>query len=280
MAQPCNPLLTAPHRIATVALTVRDLGRVAGFYRDALGLAPLGEGAGEVTLGVGRVPLLRLRGDPGAAPGSPREAGLFHTAFLLPSRADLGAWLAHAAALDLPLQGAADHLVSEAVYLADPEGNGIEVYADRPAADWPRAADGSFAMRNDPLDSGRLLRLAPERPWRGAPDGTGVGHVHLKVGDLGRADAFYREGLGFGVTCRYPGATFLGTGGYHHQLAANIWSSRGVGRRDPRAAGLAEIEVATRRDALDAARSRLGGTGGDPLVLEDPWGTCIALVPA
>ncbi|HYF53405.1 MAG TPA: VOC family protein, partial [Salinarimonas sp.] len=97
MAQPCNPLLTAPHRIATVALTVRDLGRVAGFYRDALGLAPLGEGAGEVTLGVGRVPLLRLRGDPGAAPGSPREAGLFHTAFLLPTRADLAQWLLHAA---------------------------------------------------------------------------------------------------------------------------------------------------------------------------------------
>jgi catechol 2,3-dioxygenase len=282
---PASVLDTAPYRIGSVTLVARDLDGLARFYRDALGLATVSQQAGVVRLGTGAAVLLELRHDPAARPWSPREAGLFHTAFLLPRRGDLGAWLAHAAERGLRLSGAADHLVSEAVYLSDPEGNGVEVYVDRPSTAWPRAEDGTVVMRNDQLDQAGLVRAAPG-PWSGMPAGSRVGHVHLQVGALEPAERFYVDLLGFEVMCRYPGATFLGAGGYHHQLATNIWNSRGAQARPAGMAGLAEIGLLTELGILDVARARCRGAGlpfdevGGALVVHDPWGTRLRLVAA
>ena len=279
-AEALDPVLTAaPHRIGTVTLVVHDLEGVIAFYRDAIGLAVLSASAEEAALGTAGRPLLRLRADRSARIRSPREAGLFHTAFLMPSRADLGSWLAHAAESRLPLQGASDHDVSEAIYLADPEGNGIEIYADRPSGSWVHGPDGVL-MRSEPLDLQDLLRAGRERVWSGFPTGGTVGHVHLQVGGLAPAESFYGDLLGFDVMCRYPGATFFGSGGYHHQLAANIWNSRGAADRDLPSTGLAEVELLTAPEALDAARKRSGLAGSGDLVLRDPWGTSVRLTPA
>lgn len=281
---PASLLESAPYRVSGVTLIVRDLDRLARFYCDTLGLAAVSQEADIVRLGVGGTALLELRRDAVAEPWHPQMAGLFHTAFLLPNRGDLGAWLAHAAARGLPLSGAADHLVSEAVYLTDPEGNGIEVYVDRPSAEWPRTKGGALAMRNDPLDHAGLLRAAPGS-WAGMPDGGCIGHVHLQVGALEAGERFYVDLLGFDVMCRYPGATFLGAGGYHHQLATNIWNSRGARLRPLSMAGLAEVALLTDAPTLAAVRRRclergetLDETDGT-LVLHDPWGTRFRLVP-
>ena len=143
----------------------------------------------------------------------------------MPTRADLAHWVAHVAEARVRLQGASDHIVSEAFYLADPEGNGIEVYADRPVARW-RGADGNIAMTTDPLDVQDLLAAAEGPGWAGFPQNGSIGHVHLQVGDTTAADGFYRDVLGFDIAADYPGASFYGSGGYHHQLAGNIWNSR------------------------------------------------------
>jgi len=227
----------APLRIGTVRLKVRDLDAVSTFYQSVLGLSPIETGNGRITLGTGSTPLLELAGDPSLSPLDPRQAGLFHTAFLMPTRADLARWIAHVAEARVPLQGASDHLVSEALYLADPEGNGIEVYADRPVSRW-HGAGGEITMSTDPLDLQDLLKSAEGTEWSGFPEGGSVGHVHLQVGDTGQADRFYRDVLGLDIAARYPGASFYGSGGYHHQLAGNVWNSRRAGRRPEDMAGL------------------------------------------
>ncbi|WP_116133532.1 VOC family protein [Tropicimonas sp. IMCC34043] len=260
---------TAPLEIGRVTLTVNDLDKVGGFYERALGLARLQADGEQAVYGAGGRPLLELRADKGARRPSRREAGLFHTAFLLPSRADLGAWLHHAAAEGIQLQGASDHLVSEALYLADPEGNGIEIYIDRPRDVW-NWKDGTVLMATDPIDLQAVADTATA-PWRGAPEGTVVGHVHLQVGDLAAAEAFYTGTLGFPVTCHYPGATFFGSGGYHHHLAGNVWNSRGADARPRPSTGLDAVEILGTPDALAA----LGRGDGDALT--DPWGTRFAL---
>ncbi len=207
--------------------------------------------------------LLRLRRTDAPAETG-REPGLFHIAFLLPSRADLAAWVAHAQALGAPIEGASDHLVSEAIYLSDPEGNGIEVYADRPRAGWRKEGDG-VAMATLPLDGrGLMAELSAARdPWTFPAEGR-IGHVHLRVGDLAEAEAFYRGALGMDVMARYPGAVFLSWGGYHHHLAVNVWRARGSGPRPARLAGLEEITLSgpgPARSVTDPAglRLRMGG---------------------
>lgn len=273
----------APMRIGAVRLKVRDLDAVSGFYRRVLGLSPLTQGDGEITLGTGETSLLTLVGNPGLTPHDPRQAGLFHTAFLLPARPDLARWLSHAAATGVRLQGASDHIVSEALYLADPEGNGIEIYADRPVSRW-RGPDGAIAMATERLDLDELLGAAGGMDWAGFPAGGIVGHVHLQVGDTATADSFYRDILGFDIAARYPGASFYGSGGYHHQLAGNVWNSRGAARRPEGAAGLAEVEIVL-RDAADlaaiVARAESAGVDavndGGGITLPDPWGTAIRL---
>lgn len=276
-------MTTAPLRIGAVRLKVRDLDAVSTFYRTMLGLRPIESHGHRITLGTGGTPLLELVGDPKLAPLDPRQAGLFHTAFLMPARADLARWFAHVAAARVPLQGASDHIVSEALYLADPEGNGIEVYADWPVDRW-HDAKGEIRMSTDPLDLQDLLQSAEGTAWSGFPEEGSVGHVHLQVGDTVEADRFYRDILGLDIAARYPGASFYGSGGYHHQLAGNVWNSRHAGKRPKRMAGLDGVEVIV-RDAADlaaiAARADSAGikstTNTGDLTLHDPWGTAITL---
>ena len=273
----------APMRIGAVRLKVRDLEIVSAFYQSVLGLGPLETGERRVLLGIGATPLLELVGDPALAPHDPKQAGLFHTAFLMPSRADLARWLVHARATRASVHGASDHIVSEAIYLADPEDNGIEVYADRPVASW-RSDSGEIRMSTDPLDVPDLLQSAEGTQWSGFPAGGSVGHVHLQVGDTEAADGFYRDVLGLDIAACYPGASFYGSGGYHHQLAGNVWNSRRAGPRPEGIAGLDTVEIVA-RDAttLDAIAGRAEAAGipadrtGGALTLRDPWGTHISL---
>ncbi|MCW4116786.1 VOC family protein [Aurantimonas sp. MSK8Z-1] len=271
--------MTPSLRIGRVVLTVRDLEKVAAFYRDVVGLQRLEGAPGRQALGAGGVVLVELREDRSAAPARPDAAGLFHTAFLLPRRADLAAWMLHAVEGGVAIEGASDHAVSEAVYLSDPEGNGVEIYADAPRETW-RWEGGSVHMTTRPLDF-RALAETATGPWRGAPDGTSVGHAHLKVGDTGEAERFYRERLGLAVTHRRSGAVFLSSDGYHHHLGANSWASRGAGKRPAGAAGLACVEVVACDAASWAALAERNGfeeAAGEARI-EDPWGTAIVLRP-
>ncbi len=271
---------TSPLRIGRVRLRVRDLGKISDFYQRVLGLTVIEQSPDMITLGNHMMPLLELFGDPLAKPRNPRDAGLFHTAFLLPTRADLAHWLAHVGTLGIKLQGASDHIVSEAVYLADPEGNGIEVYADRAVSHW-RDTSGQIRMATEALDMADLRRAATG-VWAGFPEGGIIGHVHLQVGDLERADMFYRHVLGFDVASQYPGATFFGSGGYHHHLAGNIWNSRHAGPRPKGAAGLEMVEIIARDPDMRStilARAKAAGIAANslsaPVVLSDPWGNAI-----
>lgn len=261
---------SAPVEIGRVGLTVRDLTRMTDYYRRLLGLATLQSDGSTMILGAGDTPLLELRSDPAARQSSRREAGLFHTAFLMPARADLGAWLRHVAQAQIPVTGASDHLVSEALYLDDPEGNGIEVYVDRPRETW-MTDDGTIRMATERLDIDDLLAAAGPA-YVEAPEGMVIGHVHLQVGDVAQAEGFYRDRLGFEVKAHYPGASFLSTGGYHHHLGANVWNSRGAGVRTYPSTGLAELELRADDAPYQALVARLGTDRPT-----DPWGTEIVL---
>jgi catechol 2,3-dioxygenase len=236
-------------------LVVRDLDAMTSFYADELGFNVLAREAGHVTLGAD-TPLLVLRHDPHATLPAPGSAGLFHIAYLLPSRADLARWALRACANGLTLDGASDHLVSEALYLTDPEGNGIEVYADRPEGEWVWSANG-VAMATKRLDM-RALYASAAGQGAAPPAGTVIGHMHLKVGDADAAARFWGAALGMGETARYaPHAVFLAAGRYHHHLAVNTWQSQGAG---PRAAGTTGLESFV-----------VHGAKGTTLQV-DPWG--------
>lgn len=265
-----------------VALTVHDIAAVGAFYEKAVGLRRLRRDGETAVYGAGESPLLELRRDKAARRRSHREAGLFHTAFVLPTRGDLARWLRHAAETRAPIVGMSDHAVSEAIYLADPEGNGVEVYADRPSEAWSWR-NGQVEMSTTPLNFGDLLANAGETSWNGAPDGSTVGHVHLQVGAIVPAESFYGGVLGFGVTARYPGGTFFAADGYHHHLATNIWNSRGAGQREYPSTGLAEVEIRIDKAHADAVRERAHQAAysieqdASRIVLHDPWNTQIVL---
>lgn len=206
-----------------ITLRVGDLARSREFYVGRLGFHVARETASTLELGVApRAPaILRLEAAPGAG-AAPREAaGLFHAALLFPTRAALGGWLQHAVRRQVEFDGASDHGVSEALYLADPDGNGLEFYADRPASTWPRS-NGSIAMVTEPLDLASLL--AAGVPSAVPLAGAAWGHLHLRVTNLDRSERFYADALGLAVTQRdYPGARFMAADGYHHHLGLNVW---------------------------------------------------------
>ena len=274
---------SAPMRIGRMRLGVRDLATVSRFYQDVIGLSVLSQDEAATVLGTAAGPLLELAGDPSLQPRDRSDAGLFHVAFLLPAREDLGRWLAFASGKGVALLGASDHGVSEALYLADPEGNGIEIYADHPPSRW-RDGDGAIHMTTERLDAQELLADAAGQPWQGFPDGGCIGHVHLQVGNEDQADRFYAGVLGFEPTTRMRGARFFGSGGYHHQVAANVWNSGGAGRRPEAAAGLAAFGIIVREADRRAAILTRAADAGLPVsdrgpfaTIEDPWGTVIEL---
>jgi catechol 2,3-dioxygenase len=276
--------LPAGTRVGGVRLQVSDLGRSLAFYRDTIGLRTIGETGDAVVLGApgSAEPLVRLQAVPGTHPARRRGSfGLFHFAILLPDRTALGRFVVHLAARGVRA-GMSDHLVSEAVYLSDPDGLGIEVYADRPGDTWPRAG-GRLAMATDPLDVEDLAAAAGGAAWDGVPTKTTIGHLHLHVGDLVQAEAFYARGLGFDVTVRdYPGALFFAAGGYHHHLGANVWAPGPAPGAD-QARLLEWTIVVPAPAAARAAGERLRGVGatvlaeGDDAIVTDPWGTRLRL---
>lgn len=277
--------LAAPLHIGAVTLAVRDLDRVGDYYRRVIGLERTGGTPDRLELGAGGVTLLALERRPSAEPESGRSAGLFHTAFVLPTRAGLGRWLAAAMDADTRFAGAADHLVSEALYLNDPEHNGIEIYRDRPRAEWPMNGR-RVAMRNDPLDRDGILAAgrAAGEPQVRMPDGTRVGHIHLRTGDVAASEAFFGEAMGLDVMQTYDAAVFLSSGGYHHHVAANVWRSAGAGPRPKGTTGLLGFEMIARdASTLDGLKARLDAKGLSPatqdgaLRIADPYGIPITV---
>jgi catechol 2,3-dioxygenase len=273
--------------LGTVRLTVSNLDRARSFYERAIGLRSTEREDGTLAFGVADQPaLIELRGD-SAAPGiSRRSTGLYHLAILVPSRLDLAFALARLVQVRWPLDGASDHLVSEALYLSDPDGNGIEIYRDRPREEWPRAG-GQLQMATMPLDLDGLLdelRVVSELQAQ-APAGTRIGHVHLQVADLALAEAFYHGVLGFDVMVRgYPGALFVSAGGYHHHIGLNTWHSAGAGPAPAGSVGLRSFTVELPHDAaLAGLLGRIEAAGGaherlpDGLLVRDPFANAVVL---
>jgi len=263
--------LPAATRIGRAALRVADLDEVTEFYRNVVGLEVQQRTDATATLGAGDTALLELQRDVDAEPRGNR-AGLFHTAFRVPSRTALGAALDRIRS-EWRLDGASDHNVSEALYLSDPEGNGVEIYRDREREQWPHAADGSVEMATLPLDLGEVA--AASDGAADAPAGTTVGHVHLEATAIEAARAFYVDTLGFDVRMDVESALFLAAGDYHHHVGVNTWN----GRSEPAGGyGLAWFEVVVPDDAtLSAVRERLAADvavaeRGDGIEVADPDG--------
>jgi catechol 2,3-dioxygenase len=271
-------------RLGPAALRVSDAARALDFYERNIGLEVLDRSSERVTLGAGGVPVLYLDIQPGAAPRNYKESGLYHVAILVPDRPQLGATIARLAANNVKL-GAADHLVSEAIYIWDPDNNGIEIYRDRPRGEWIWNGD-QVQMANRPLDFQGLLAESDVEKLSRAPlkAGTRIGHIHLEVDDLNKAKNFYSDVFGLLPTATLPGALFMAAGGYHHHLGTNIWESRNGPPPSPDTAGLSLMSVELQDAAsLEALKSRLEAASisvskndrGFSFI--DPWHTPVAV---
>lgn len=281
-------------RLGRVRLQVADLERSLAFYEQTLGLRILRRDSAVAVLAAhgGDAALVELHQLAGARPMSRRgRLGLYHFAILLPDRASLGRLVRHLGEIGVHA-GAGDHLVSEAFYLTDPDGLGIEVYADRPRNSWRRIGR-ELMMATDPVDVPGLLRAAGSGAWEGMPAGTVIGHVHLHVGDTDLASAFFSEALGFDrMVWSYPGALFLGAGGYHHHLGANIWAGSNAEPPGDGDARLLEWTIELPDAASVVAVAENLGRAGMPtepgpgqgaraeFVTHDPWGTRIRVLAA
>jgi catechol 2,3-dioxygenase len=281
-------MLPSATHIGSVHLTVADLEAQRSFYERALGLRELERDGSTVRLGPDGGPvILELTGDPDAPRRPHGTTGLYHLAVLVPGRADLGQALRRVIESGWRFTGASDHLVSEALYLNDPEGNGIEIYRDRPREEWARSDEGVIQMATLPLDlDGVLGEIEAAEPVPALmPAGTHIGHVHLQVANLRDAETFYSGALGFEVMVRtYPGALFVSAGGYHHHIGLNTWESAGGSPPPEGSTGLRSFELVlpTADDAnLVADRAREAGaqveTRDGTAILLDPWQDAVLL---
>ncbi len=272
-------------RLGAVRVQVADLARSLEYYTQVLGLTLLGREGAVARLGAADgTPLLELNERAGVIPKPSRgRTGLFHFAILLPDRPSLGRFVSHLGELGVQA-GAGDHLVSEAFYLTDPDGLGIEIYADRPRESWQRVGR-ELRMATDPVDVAEVVRAAGDTRWNGMPAGTRMGHVHLHVGDVARASAFYSDALGFDrIVWSYPGALFFSAGGYHHHLGTNTWAGSGAKPAMEHEAQLVEwtVELPLASD-VDAAAASLTASAfpferaGNAIVARDPWGTTVRI---
>lgn len=285
-AAPPEYQLPTATTLGPVSLQVANLARSLSYYSDVIGLriASQRESTAVLTAHDDDEPLITLHELQSAEPVPPRgRLGLFHVAILLPDRAALGRLLSHLAARN-EVVGMSDHLVSEALYLTDPDGLGLEVYTDRPFDAW-RTSQQQLAMASDPLDVPSVIAAGDGRPWTGAPSGTRIGHVHLHVGSLSEAEEFFHRVIGFNKTVwSFPGALFLAAGRYHHHLGTNTWA-RGAEPARSDEARLLEwtVVVPTVADVQALARSceRHGvpvvaaTDAHDGIVVHDPWGTAM-----
>jgi catechol 2,3-dioxygenase len=279
--------LPAGLRLGAVELTVRDVDKSVAWYRRALGLHVHDRGAATASLGDGHETLVVLHADPQARPAGRGTAGLYHFALLFETREELARAAARLAAHGITIEGASDHGYHEAIYLPDPDGNGIELAWDRPREAWPRDDDQARGAPR-PLDFPLLMATVHREPV--APSvarGLRMGHVHLHVGDIAEAVAFYRDVVGFEVRADFGVAAFLRVGSYHHHLGVNVWNGRGVTAPGPHTAGLRRWTVALPSAAeVDDLRTRLVAAGAPVngrdgvLLTEDPFGTAVAFVAA
>jgi catechol 2,3-dioxygenase len=249
----------APIHVGAVGLKARDAEALAGWYKSRMGLRETSRSSSTIWLGAG-TPLLAITEEEGLKLAGAQMPGLYHTAFLLPSRSDLGRWILHAIEQRIPVDGASDHLVSDAIYMTDPEGNGVELYSDRPQSSW-KWSGGFVEMATDPLDVDAVVNSAGANPgrWKGAPRETIIGHVHLKVGDAAKAAGWWQELFGFDKVRQRDRAVFLSTGRYHHHVAVNAWLTSGASHKPVRTTGLDFIEL-RRRTPAKAVQAT------------DPWG--------
>lgn len=274
------PTLPAQTHLGTVTLRVTNLPRSIEFYTRVIGLHELTQTGQSATLGVGQTPLLHLHAHPTASPQPDYSTGLYHVAILTPSRADLGRVLLNLSRVQYPVSGFSDHLVSEAIYLNDPDGNGLELYRDRPRDTWSWEA-GQVTMANAPLDIEGIIATVPDphAPYRGMADGTTIGHIHLRVSDIEKTGEFYTNIIGFDVVAHWSSALFMSAGGYHHHIGANIWHSRNAPPPPASTVGLIsyqiivpELSIITRR--LQEAALDFHATN-DGLSVNDPSGNRI-----
>lgn len=275
-----NQPLPGGFRLGMAALRVSDAERALDFYVNKVGLKLRERGEHAAYLGTSAEDVLRLDFHPGISPRNPHETGLYHAAILVPDRASLGAAIARLAENNVRI-GAADHLVSEAIYILDPDNNGIEIYRDRPRNEWNWSGD-QVQMSNRPLDFEGLLGEPEVASLSKAPmkDGTRIGHMHLEVDDLAKARKFYGEVVGFAPTATLPGALFLAAGGYHHHLGTNVWESRNGPLPSPDTAGLSLMTFELPdENSLQALRARLEranvrvSKNDSGFEFADPWST-------
>jgi catechol 2,3-dioxygenase len=271
------PVLPASLRVGAVELTVTNLDRSVGFYENAIGLRLHRREEGRAALGAGGEDLLVLVEETGARPAG-RHAGLYHFALLHPSRLELARAAHRLAATRTRISGASDHGISEAIYLPDPDGNGIELAADRGRERWGDLSDPTALGGPDPLDVAGLLALvAGEGPVAEVSPDTVVGHVHLHVGDIERGIAFYRDVIGFEVMTLLDSAAFVAAGGYHHHLGFNVWRGRGVPPTPPGTVGLRHWTIVLPAAGAAAVRERVLAAGApfeerpEGLLVRDPW---------
>ena len=260
-----NTITMPPPRIGRVSLAVADLDRSVRFYEDVIGLTLLERAGQTAQLGAGDDGFLLLTGQPGLRPVQ-RATGLYHFAILVPTRLDLARTLNHLLQNDAPISGFADHNVSEAIYLTDPDGHGIEIYRDRPREEWA-FTNGKLRMTTEPIDFEGVIGAATGRArggaWRGLPPGTMMGHIHLQVAQIEATERFYIDLIGLDLIIRYgPSATFLAANGYHHHLGANVWAGAGLPPAPDDAARLLWYEIRQPdAAAIDAIATRLDATG-------------------
>ncbi|MHB8628228.1 MAG: VOC family protein [Aggregatilineales bacterium] len=273
--------------VGTVTLKVADLQRSLKFYTELIGLQPFPANEHAVVLGAGQRAILTLEAVPGADRQPVNTTGLYHAAILLPARHALAVKMAQIASVQYPF-GYSDHLVSEAFYLSDPDGNGLELYRDRPRSEWHW--DGQqVRMASDPIDFDSFFAEIKDNDEAignpAVPDGTKLGHMHLRVANIPLAEQFYQGVLGFDVTAKWPGALFLAAGGYHHHLGMNTWESRNGKPPVEPSVGLREFSISLPDMAeLDRLTKQIEAAGvtiersDDSAVLHDPWQNRIKLV--
>lgn len=282
--QVVRPKLDNATQMGAVTLGVKDLAMMTAYYQQVIGLTRLEERNKTVLLGVAETPLVKLDARP-EGKRYPNAAGLYHLALRVPTREDLGLWLKHfIATQNRMIDGAGDHLVSEALYLADPEGNGIEIYRDRPRETWAYDQN-SIKMATLAVDLRTLLDDAPNTPFNSMPNGTMMGHVHLQVNDVPQALAFYCDVVGFDLMMAVPTAGFISAGGYHHHLGLNVWHSRHAAPPPAGSLGLISYQIICPTEVarqailnrLDDGGHQLQQTPAGP-VAQDPAGNCFVLV--
>jgi len=273
--------------VGAVHLTVADLDRSVDYYTRSIGLQLLDRGGDRASFGAAGVELVVLVGQ-AASRGLGRHTGLYHYALLLPDRPDLARWLTHAARDRVPLAGLSDHFVSEAIYLSDPDGHGIEIYWDRPRAGWEGQVARMTTLRLDVDDLLSELDEPRSEPFQGMPDGTRMGHIHLKVAEIDATISFYRDVLGFALMAQLGGqAAFLSAGGYHHHIGSNTWESAAASPPPPGSAGLIHAAIVV-PDAAEQDRvlGRVDAAGQAPVasphgpLIRDPSGNGLVIAHA